>query len=414
MTDPRDLCVSGFGAIVLLLTGLTGCAWLGLPTVRGCWVASAKPEPFVPVQRVQRLIILGDLGANFEQRNVTLARALQRFLSVTPEASTATQVLLLGDNFYPRGLVGTHGRCDPQQATPHAIQQQLEEVLEPFAFLRDMHIPVTAIAGNHDHGCGTMALENQANPDRFLPPHQHWGALWNFHYGLPEAVTFADTQVRLLLVDSEMVLRSRQFLQASVQHLERLLTEGEGRYRWQLLAAHHPLWTVGEHDGAFPAGIRKPLTFALFPVHFFAAAGFGPFVDLSQEAYSFRYMRYRRAVEHVLRRHPGSVNLLLSGHDHSLQLLKPKEAGLPFQLIVGSGAYCSPVRRSSEATFAAAKHGFAVLDFSSDLFSVAFYGTTPCADKEVCPKGTPEAYLLYQAVFRQVGPVEEFTAERVF
>ncbi|GBD25867.1 hypothetical protein HRbin30_01194 [bacterium HR30] len=411
MSVPTRILLSSATAVttvVLLALGLAGCGWLGLPSVRGCWSTSADAASVAPGPLLQRLVVLGDFGASYEQRNSTLARALHQFLQATPEAKAVTHVLLLGDNFYPRGLVGVQGHCDPSHATPAAIEHQLEAVLEPFAFLRELRIPVTAIPGNHDHGCGTFGLENQANPDRFLPPHKRWGSLWNFRYGEPQAVLFSTARLRLLLLDSEPMVQDGNSLRASAEALERLITEEPGHYRWQLVAAHHPLRTLGEHDGAFPAGIRKPLTFVLFPVHFLAAGGLPPFSALSQEAYSFRYQRYRRTIERIWKHHPGAVDLFLAGHDHSLQLLAPQEGGFPTELVVGSGAYCSPVRADPKLMFAAAKHGFAVLDFSAESFTVALYATSPCADQEVCPVGSGQAYSLYRAVFHRDASTQSF------
>ncbi len=387
--------------VVLQSLALGGCAWVGVPTVLGCWPQPTHSTPWLATPLIQRLIVIGDFGANYEDRNVLLAQALQRLLAAAPEARAVTHVVLLGDNFYPRGLVGTNGRCDPTEANSAAIAQQLEAVLEPFAFLRDMHIPITAIPGNHDHGCGSLGLKNQENPDRFVPPHQQWRSLWNFHSGQPRAVTFAPARLQLLLLDSEPMLQDRKFLQASTQGLKQLIQEGLGRYQWQLVAAHHPLRTFGEHDGAFPGGIRKPLTFLFFPLHFLAAAGLPPFSALSQDAYSFRYQRYRRAIERVWRSYPGAVDLFLAGHDHSLQLLEPREQGFPFELIVGSGAYCSPVRQDPALRFAAAKHGFAVLDFTIDSLTITLYATSECTEKRICPVGTNEAYVLHQTRFHR-------------
>ncbi|MCX8071074.1 MAG: metallophosphoesterase [Candidatus Binatia bacterium] len=380
-----------------------GCAWLGMPVVCGCLSAGDAPAPHLPSVPLGRLVVLGDFGADFQGRNRNVAEAVRDFLDSSTNSNPPALVLLLGDNFYPRGLVGVEGHCNAATTHPEALRQQIEAVLGPYAFFRERGIPVVAVAGNHDHGCGPVALANQAQLDQFLPTEQRWGPLWRFHHGAPQALELEAARVQILLLDSEPMLQDRLALAASIRELATIVQRDHAQYAWRIVAAHHPLRTFGTHDGTFPEGLRKPFSFTLFPVHFLAAAGLPPFSGLSQDAYSFRYQRYRRALEQAFREHPGAVDLFLAGHDHSLQFLPPSERGLPFELIVGSGAYCSPVRKNPKAVFAAAKHGFAVLDFGPEHLLVRIYGTTPCAHKEICPAGSGKAYLLYETVLHRNG-----------
>lgn len=344
---------------------------------------------------MRRFVILGDFGARHEDRNVRVGLALRNFLDDAAEPHVPTAVLLLGDNFYPRGLVGTAGTCRRANDTAE-VTAQIEAVLGPFAFLRERGIPILAVPGNHDHACGADGLRNQVELDRFLAPQERWGPLWRLYSGPPSALAFEDASLQVVLVDSEPMLQDSRVLRSSLERLDDLVRDGRSRFRWQIVAAHHPLRTAGTHDGAFPDGLRKPVTLLLFPTHLLAAANLPPFRALSQEAYSFRYRRYRSGLEGVLRRNPGAVDLFLAGHDHSLQLLGAREAGFPMELVVGSGAYCSPVREGSPAVFATAKHGFAVVDVATRMMRVRIYGTSPCGEREICPAGSGKAYLLYE------------------
>ncbi len=386
--------------VLLVAFCLSGCAVIGLPTVHGCLQKSSSPSQLT-VQGTARLIAIGDFGINRQDRNKIVAAAVRSYLANAPEVPTT--VVLLGDNFYPKGLAGTEGRCDTLDDAPHRIARQLDAVLEPYAFLRDRRIPVKAVAGNHDHGCGLWGLENQKNIDRFLPSERHWGGLWDFHYGLPRAVPLPGGELQLVLLDSEAMLQDFQMLESSLRRMGEILEAGSGSGSWQVVVAHHPLRTLGTHDGAFPDGLRKPLSFALFPVHFLAAARLWPFSDLSQEAYSFRYQRYRRELERAFDRHPGMAALFLAGHDHSLQVFEPGNAGMPLEVVVGSGAYCSPVRKDKTAAFAAAKHGFAAITFARDRLEVELYGTTACVDEEICSVGTGTPVLLYKHMLLRSG-----------
>lgn len=328
-------------------------------------------------------MIIGDFGSNYQGRNRAVAAAVAQYLEQQPHPTT--QVLLLGDNFYPRGLVGFDGQCRTEDSPRAAISEQLREVLGPYEFLREKRIPIRAIAGNHDHGCGLVGLGHQADPDRFLPPDKRWGDLWQFLPDLPREISVGDL-VQIVTLDSHAIISNPSVREPSRKRLVELLTSGKARYRWQLLAAHHPLYTAGPHDGAWPEGLRRPLSFLLFPAHFLATLELAPFGDLNQDLYAFRYQRYRRLVEGALQQSGAPVALVLSGHDHNLQLLSGHRQNGPLQVVVGSGAYCSPVHRRQDLWFGAAAHGFAVLSYHGENLQVEFFTLEPCRAARPCAK----------------------------
>lgn len=363
-----------------------GCALVGLPNVRSCFVRETTDALSAALDEKQwagRLILLGDFGTGREGRNRRVAQALERYLSQVPPLPT--EVLLLGDNFYPRGLVGREGRCGSSDsaASHSAIRDQLAEVLGPYEWLRKRQLPVYAVAGNHDHGCGTEAIANQQDIDRFLGPVERWGSTWRFYSGPPQEIVLGNL-LQIVILDSEPMISDSKFLKQSTDRLAELLAEGQGRYAWQLVAAHHPLLTAGTHDGAWPDGLRRPSSFLLFPSHFFASLYLPPFADLNQDAYTFRYQRYRREVLRAIHRSGASVSLVLSGHDHNLQLLTAEDTQQPLQLIAGSGAYCSPVQWRRNLLFAAAQNGFAVLKYAAGALGVEFYTVAPCVGTPSC------------------------------
>jgi hypothetical protein len=326
---------------------------------------------------------MGDFGIASEQRNADVARALEQF--IVAAATPPERVFELGDNFYYYGLVGQVESCPAGPATPAAIETQALSVLEPFEFLRDRGITLTAIPGNHDHRCADLGLTNQVDIDRWLPPAHQWGERWQLLAGLPREVVLAGGAVQLITLDSERMITDCAFRKQSAAMLERLLVQGRGWYRWRMIAAHHPLRTNGVHDAAgWKALLLKVGSFVVFPSHLLAALRVPPFAELNEESYSIRYGQYRRAVEGAVRRSGVPVSLFLAGHDHQLQLLAPRAAGEPFVLISGAAAKCDLVRAAGDTIFAAPKNGFAAVTVEPETLVVEFIGTSPCDVPVTC------------------------------
>ncbi len=369
------------------------CAVIGLPgtNVGGCYPCSApRPAARAAAVPLARFVALGDFGTAESGRNAEVAAALDQFLAATdvqPE-----RVFELGDNFYDHGLIGAGSSCRTLPAPAAAITAQALSVLQPFEFLRDRGITLTAIPGNHDYGCNGQGLTNQVDIDRWLPPAHQWGNRWEILSGRPRELLLGNGAMQIVVLDSHRMITDRSFRTESARILEQLLSQGRARYQWQMIAAHHPLRTYGVHDGAWWEGtLPKLFSFVLLPSHALAALQIPPFDLLNQEAYAIRYVHYREAVEQAVQRSGAPVPLFLAGHDHQLQLLTPGAPGLPFGLVSGSAAKCAPVRAGDGTIFAAAKHGFAVVTAFSDHLDVDFIGTTACDVRTVCAGSTPPA-----------------------
>lgn len=393
-----------------------GCTLAGLPVVRSCAEQEgAFPNAAAPTAQPwdRRLVLVGDPGTSHEGRNQAVSRALEQYF--LQAESIPTDVLLLGDNFYPRGLVGRTGTCgESNSAESRAeIERQIEEVLGPYDWLRERGIKVHAIAGNHDHGCGAEGLANQRDIDQFLAPSRRWGAQWQFYAGPPREILLEEL-VQVVTLDSHRMIFEDEFLRESAARLRTLLAAGTHRYAWQLVAAHHPLLTAGPHDGAWPQGLRRPASFLLFPAHFLAALNLPPFADLNQDAYAFRYRRYRQRVLEAIWESGAPVPLVLSGHDHNLQLLSAHDAGTPLQLVSGSGAYCSPVQWRHDLLFAAPQNGFAVLSVRNNALLIEFYTVVPCAGAPPCAMvTTPSPHRAFHTLLSHERSVGRQDADRI-
>lgn len=363
-----------------------GCALIGLPgtNVRGCYPGNTgAPDLRGDEIALARFVAMGDFGTAESGANGQVAAALRQVLE---SADVPTdRVFELGDNFYYHGLLGAGVSCWNLPAEPAAVTQQALDVLQPFEFLRDRGITLTALPGNHDYGCHGQGLTNQLDIDRWLPPSHRWGVHWELIAGSPREIALGTDAVQVIVLDSERMITDRAFRDASADALEQMLAAGRDRYRWRVLAAHHPLQTNGAHDGAWWKGtLPKFLSFVFLPTHVLAALQVPPFDLLNQELYSIRYVHYREAVEEAVRRSGVPVALFLGGHDHQLQLLRPETEAQPFVLVSGSAAKCAPARRAEDTIFTAAKYGFAVITAYASHLDVEFFGTTACAVQAPC------------------------------
>jgi hypothetical protein len=335
---------------VLALLLLAGCATLS-PGVRGVYLAH-EPEPQSDRTRLGTPLValVGDIGAPRSETPELVAR-LSRRLAAAPRAP----VVVLGDVFYSVGLLGScpsgagpwgedGGTSRAGCRDPGPPEQQLESVLGPYRdALGDR--PLIAIAGNHDHLGGDAATRNACT----LVPRAH--PSWRYlsrGCGLdpPAAVAALDLGgLVLFALDSEPMLRDPEYRRAA---LEALGTE-VARYRdrrpeaWRVVATHHPLESYGQHNGAsLGSALIKDLysirLTLLLPITWAIERRFGP-----QEIYALGYRSYRRELYAALARHP--VDLIASGHDHSLQHVAIDRPGARHQVVSGAGAQRTPVKR---------------------------------------------------------------------
>ena len=323
---------------------LLGCATFA-PNEDGLYIRD--PDKARPASSARPAIaLLGDPGLERGEDGVRLARHMAQRLRGAPEAP----VLVLGDVFYMIGLVGAcpeHGgasmwRCDE----PGRPEDQLDGVFAPY---RDAFAgagnPVVGIGGNHDYYGGEPALENAC---RLLP---RYASGWRYiarGCGLDdkegvEALDFGNLVVFVL--DSEPMIRDADYRAHSIDSLQRAIASVRSTRpkAWLAVATHHPIETHGSHNGASKlTGAMKDLYILrktiLFPLNYFLERLMG-----QQDPYELRYRAYRRDLYRAFRDTP--VDLVVSGHDHSLQHVTIIGEGVAHQIVSGSGAHSSPVQR---------------------------------------------------------------------
>jgi len=348
-------------------------------------------------------IAIGDAG----EKN-SLLKNNAKAITALYQNDRFNALFFLGDNFYMTGLNFNDDK-DPREETPKRIKEVLGPFHEVMAGLGRAN--VHAVAGNHDYYAKLVIdksyLFGLISLHTFpigitTKGNQRADSIssWTYHYALPEEVVFpinreAQDSLQIIFFDSAILLRTPpQTWRRYFAGLQSLLaaTKNRPHIKWRLLAAHHPLYSVGEHGGYSE---WDPETRA---VHFLNHCDAdSDVVDYylntadPEDLCAPRYRAYRDSLMAAIRQSEVRVQLFLAGHDHSLQLLSypqrdPECPTCPkIHLVSGAGAKASRVKAAApsrgEYTFPEpqlenrgdSQYGFARVDIQPEMMRVRFF-----------------------------------------
>ncbi len=282
------------------------------------------------------VVVLGDAGEkNGDLRSI--GSLLTRMQNGEHDGGRTDAMIFLGDNFYPTGLNVPAADVDGKVSS---ILGQFDELIEELSPDR-----VHAIAGNHDYytrhafeasalfglidiEIGPIGMSDKGNErERALEQ-------WTYHYNMPGHVLFplapgSPDSIEFVFFDSARLLRTEPpSWGPSLDSLKRLLTRTSTnpRVRWRILATHHPFHSVGEHGGytvlddetravEYLTGCDKDTN---------ALSWFKNFLD-PEDLCADRYRAYIDSLTTIIGRSGVKLHMILSGHEHSLQLLSYPE-----------------------------------------------------------------------------------------
>jgi acid phosphatase len=192
-------------------------------TVRAGLPSPASDEP------VLRFYALGDTGRG-DSDQAEVAAAMAGFQS----QFSADFTLLLGDNFYPRGVRSTE---DPQW------QNKFEGMYDPSLF----DLPFYAILGNHDYRRNASAqIEySRRNPDsRWKMPERYY----SFSHRLSDGTSIDFFALDTNTIEDEPI---------QMRWLDKALASSAAR--WKIVFAHHVLYSYGHYgdDQRLIAALEK-------------------------------------------------------------------------------------------------------------------------------------------------------------
>jgi Calcineurin-like phosphoesterase len=347
------------------------------------------------------VIAIGDQGDAGPQVRAN-ASVMTDMYTGRHEAGSFDVMIFLGDNFYNTGL----------NVPKDEVDKKIKAILGPFRVpLEGLgRSRIHALSGNHDWYArnlvdvdllfgllqvheGPIGLTDKGNKRASGIP---W---WTYHYGMPADALFplregAGDSVQFLFFDSALLLRiSPSTWRNALDSLGRLLGIMKDRpgVRWHILAMHHPFFSAGEHGGYTEWDDERNTVEYLTQCDRDSNA-LGWFKNLinPEDLCTERYRQMIDSVRAVIRASGITVQAVLSGHDHSLQLIShpPDDVdGALFphvQIISGAGSRTSRVKQPSPPRVFTASlpdpkakgisaPGFARLQFHRDRIRVVFF-----------------------------------------
>ncbi|MDJ0785587.1 MAG: metallophosphoesterase [Myxococcota bacterium] len=269
------------------------------------------------------LLAVGDAGQPPEKDPDRIQLRVGEAMAAEDRREAADAVLLLGDNFYPKGL-----------RTEEMLPRLRENLVRPYCHfltldgprsdevadacptpLEERHpLPLHAVLGNHDYQSDeSPGLQRQVVPElvpRFrVPP------------TFTDEIRF-EPDVSVVLIDSQKLFHKPE---ERIRFLTEALRASRGPLR--IVASHHPP-RVLDPDGEDAEWTKRA----------------EPWIE--------------RAIEEA----GVPVHLWLAGHEHSLQIVEGYEGGPELLVISGAGSDPRSVRSHEGVRFAESVPGFVRVD----------------------------------------------------
>ncbi|MFT3705873.1 MAG: BamA/TamA family outer membrane protein [Agriterribacter sp.] len=312
---------------------------------------------------VRRIIFIGDAGEIDEQQDHVITTAAAQVLP------GKTTVMFLGDNIYPRGM-GLPGSAE-ESSTKEILQKQ-------FVPFRAKGAAVYFIPGNHDWDrMGKMGLEKIKQQWQYLE--QQGDSLLKMlpanGCADPFELNISDSLV-IIGFDSEWWLfpydKQNEDAGCDCNTKQEVLDKmGEllykNRYKFILLASHHPFQSYGHHGGRYALKDHIfPLT-AINPSLYIPLPLVGSLYPLLRKTFvnpeDMAHPLYKNMIQDIDGVFEGFPNLVhVAGHEHGLQFIKDKQ----IQVVSGSGAKEAFVKKGKHALFAETIPGFVTADLRPD------------------------------------------------
>lgn len=253
---------------------------------------------------------LGDWGRTGEYLQLEVGKQM----GIWGKVNRNNFVVSVGDNFYPKGVISEH---DP------LWHYSFENVYTAYSLQCDWY----AILGNHDY---------MSDPDaqiRYSSISRRWKMPARY-YSKEIQLGREDGKLLLVMIDTNTMIFDADKAEADKQiaWINETLRNASPEVKWKIVVGHHPAYTVGPRIQNYETlSIRKYLS-QTFEDH--------------------------------------KVDIYLSGHEHSMQHLKP-EKGYTHHFISGAGSEISTVTSGvSYSRFQAAENGFMYFSMDSKRLNV--------------------------------------------
>lgn len=254
---------------------------------------------------------IGDWGRNGEYDQLEVAKQMGAWGTTHQNQF----VISAGDNFYPSGVVSEN---DP------LFHYSFENIYTAHSLQCDWY----PVLGNHDYHTNVDAQVKYSQISRrWAMPSTYYSKVVNLKKEKEEGKEDdkekqpSKGKVLLVFMDTDPFLHPNKadYVARQMDWLKDTLTNAPADVKWKIVIGHHPFYTVGPRiNNAEILTMRKALK---------------QFFDEQK------------------------VDVYLSGHEHSLQHLKPE--GYTHQFISGAGSELTTVTAGiAYSKFQAAEHGF--------------------------------------------------------
>jgi hypothetical protein len=347
------------------------------------------------------VIALGDAGASG-----SVLRGNSSYISEMytgqHDAGRFQALLFLGDNFTPTGL----------NVPASSVEGEIASSLGPFKVPMDGlgKGSVYAIPGEHDYYARNALessvffglIKHQEGPSGISDKGNQRAAEipgWTYHFGMPARLALpleagsADS-AEFIFFDSARLIRTEPDTWHPVLDSLRRMLVAESQRKgilWRVLCTHHPLASVGEHGGYSVWNDDEKIVEYLTPCDRDSnpSGWVKNWLD-PEDLCTPRYRQYVDSLTEALRFGGIPVQVVLSAHDRSLQLL---DTGLPgvncpacprVQIVSGAGSETGRVKLPVPPhEFTAAlplpvdegfsAPGFVQMRFSADRLRLVFF-----------------------------------------
>ncbi|WP_425389434.1 metallophosphoesterase [Ekhidna sp.] len=311
----------------------------------------------------QRIFLIGDAGEP-KSPDPNLELLKQKMASATDDDF----LIFLGDNLYPKGL--------PEKEHPQ--REEMEDKLIPqLEVMKAFPGKAYIIPGNHDWAQGRKyGWERALNMERFVRDYFDGDNVL-----LPTGSCPGPIEIPMGEKSTLIILNTQYFLHGwdkpnedddcgskstieALEDLKTIITRNAGKHI--LIAAHHPVYTYGEHHGNFSFKEQlKPLPIlgSLQPL----------FRRLIGNIQDNTHPKYRAIMGQLVAAMNEAEDVIYAcGHEHSLQLIQ--KDGHHF-IVSGSGSKITHVKKGDGSLFAKKEQGFAILNLQlSGTASVQYWG----------------------------------------
>ncbi len=271
----------------------------------------------IRVDSAIHILVVGDWGVRGEQGQKDIAASM----ALAVGQLNIPLIILTGDNFYPSGVNST---------TDSHWVESFQAVYDKNIF-KNKWLPVL---GNHDYGLNPDAQVEYSRVDsQWYMPARYYDT----------SIALGSDSILMVFLDTEPLERqlrglpppdgkySPSYVDDQIAWLKNKLSSSTAK--WKIVTGHHPLHTGGSRR------------------------------------HNSRVKKLRRLLQPVF--HENNVTLYLAGHEHHLELLKPK--GPTYYVISGGGHEARHVGMLKfHRKFAKRSKGYAILSISQQQTVLQF------------------------------------------